>query len=182
MRKYVRVMNGLTSNADGFEYKLNDVNETTNWHPQEKEPDQMGGFNFSTEDKILRWIHRGDTLYDVIIPQDAEVILCDEEKGIYRTNKIIITNPQKLTDELIIELYHKNTLSNKVLAQCLQILLWKDKMNISKYIIKDYVNKDNIKEITTEFVRYAKDNKYNKGKLSNDSKIIYDILMSIEEE
>ncbi len=31
----------------------------------------MGGFNFSTEDKILRWLVRGDTLYDVIIPEDT---------------------------------------------------------------------------------------------------------------
>ena len=25
-------------------------------------------------EKIIRWLHRGDTLYDVIIPEDAEVI------------------------------------------------------------------------------------------------------------
>lgn len=67
----------------------------------------FGGFNFGTEDKILRWLHRGDTIYDVIVPEDAEVILCDEEKGIYRANKIMVTNPRKLTKELIIDYYKK---------------------------------------------------------------------------
>jgi hypothetical protein len=67
----------------------------------------MGGFNFSSEDKILRWLHRGDTIYDVSIPKEAEVILCDEEKGVWRANKIIVTNPQIITDEMVIDLYKK---------------------------------------------------------------------------
>ena len=67
----------------------------------------MGGFNFGSEDKILRWLHRGDTLYDVIIPEDAQVVLCNEEKGVWRANKIIVTNPRKITDEVVMELYKK---------------------------------------------------------------------------
>ena len=75
-------MDGIKSNAGGFEYKLDEVNIASNWNPSSKEPDKMGGFNFGTKDKILRWLHRGDTIYDVIIPDDAEVILCDIEKVI----------------------------------------------------------------------------------------------------
>ena len=43
----------------------------------------MGGFNFSTEDKILRYIFRGDTIYDVIIPDNCDKTLAemsDEER------------------------------------------------------------------------------------------------------
>lgn len=86
----------------------------------------MSGFNFGSEDKILRWIHRGDTIYDVIIPEDAEVIMCNEEKGIWRATKIIVTNPRPITDEVVMKLYRKTTLSNKIMAQCLQTLLWKN--------------------------------------------------------
>ena len=121
--KYVRVMDGLKSNAGGFEYKLDEVNIASIWNPKTLEPEQMGGFNFSREDKILRWLHRGDTIYDVIVSDDAEVILCDEEKGIYRSNKIIVTNPRTITDELVINLYKKNTLSNKIIGECLVTLL-----------------------------------------------------------
>lgn len=181
MKKYVRVMDENKSNAGGFEYKIGEINFSNYWNAKETESKKIGGFNFSTEDKILRWIHRGDTLYDVIIPEDAEVILCDEEKGIFVTNKIKVINPRKLTDEMIIELYKKTTLSNKIIAQCLQILLWKNKMEISKYIIKDRVNNENVDEFIAEFEKYTKKNeKFNYEELGEDSKIIYDILKKIK--
>ena len=118
-------MDGLKSNAGGFEYKLDEVNIASMWDKSTLDPEKMGGFNFGTEDKILRWLRRGDTIYDVIVPEDAEVVLCNEDKGIYRANKIIVTNPRKLTKELIIDYYKKTTLSDKILAQCLHIMLWK---------------------------------------------------------
>lgn len=155
MNKYVRVMDGLKSNASGFEYKLDEINIAEKWNTSTLNPEEMGGLNFGTEDKILRWLHRGDTIYDVIIPEDAEVILCDEEKGIYRSNKIIVTNPRPVTDEMVLNLYKINTLSNKIIAQCLVTLLWKNRLEISKYIIKDRVNLENIDEILTEFIEYA---------------------------
>ena len=136
----------------------------------------MGGFNFGTEDKILRWLHRGDTIYDVLIPEDAEVIHSDEEKGIYRANMIIVTNPREITDDMVKELYHKTTLSNKIIAQCLVTLLWKKRLEISKYIIKDRINLDNIDEILTEFEKYA-----GQENLSSESgKELHEILKEIK--
>ena len=176
MNKYVRVMDGLKSNAGGFEYKLDEINVAEKWNPNAIELEQMGGFNFCTEDKILRWLHRGDTIYDVTIPEEAEVILCDEEKGIYRSNKIIVTNPRPITDDIVLNLYKINTLSNKIIAQCLVTLLWKSRQEISKYIIKDRINLENIDEILTEFIRYAgEDNLY-----SQTGNEIYEILKEIQ--
>ena len=137
MSKYVRVMDGLKSNAGGFEYKIDEVNIANNWNPSSLDAEKMGGFNFGTEDKILRWLHRGNTIYDVIIPDDAEVIKVDEEKGIYRSNKIIVTNPRKVTDEIVVELYKKSNLSNKILAQCLLTLIWKNRLEISKELLSE---------------------------------------------
>lgn len=176
MKKYVRVMDGIKSNAGGFEYKLDEENIVDNWNPKANTPEEMGGFNFSTEDKILRWLHRGNIIYDVIIPDDAEVILCDEEKGIYRANKIIVTNPRNITDELVLDLYKKTTLSDKIIAQCLVTLLWKDRKEISKYIIKDRVNLKNINNIMSEFKDYVSNGDFNYEKLWDDAKEIYDIL------
>ena len=180
MPKFVRVMDGLTSNAGGFQYKIDEVNIAEKWNTSTLDPEQMGGFNFGTEDKILRWLHRGDTIYDVIIPEDAELILCNEEKGIYRSNKIIVTNPRPLTDEIILDLYKKTTLSNKIIAQCLMVLLWKDKLEISKYIIKDMVNKHNVDEILTEFTNYAGDGNFSYEKAGAQTREIYDILKEIQ--
>ena len=176
MPKYVRVMDGLKSNAGGFEYKIDKVNIAKVWNPLEAAPERMGGFNFCTEDKILRWLHRGDTIYEVIIPEDAEVILCDEEKGIYRANKIIVTSPHKITDEMVMDLYLKNTLSNKIIAECLVTLLWKERKEISKYIINDRVNSENVDEILNEFIKYA-----GKDNLTSESgKELHNLLIEIK--
>lgn len=176
MVKYVRVMDGLKSNAGGFEYKIDEINIASKWNPNNYNPKEMGGFNFGTEDKILRWLHRGDTIYDVIIPEDAEVVMVDEEKGIFRSNKIIVTNPRKITDELVMDLYKKSTLSNKIIAQCLLTLLWKNRFEISKYIIRDRVNVDNVDEFIIEFTNYAGDNYLESG----ETKKIYDLLQEIK--
>ncbi len=176
MSKYVKVMDGLKSTAGGFEYKLDEVNIADKWNPSSLEADETGGFNFSTEDKILRWLHRGNTIYDVIIPEDAEMIKVDDEKGIYRANKIIVKNPRKVTDEMVIDLYHKSTLSNKVIAQCLLTLIWKNRIEISKYIIKDRVNLDNVNEILDEFINYAGD----KNLAYESTQEIYNILKEIQ--
>ena len=175
--KYVRVMDGLKSNAGGFNYKLDEINISEKWDTSTLNPEKMGVFNFGTEDKILRWLHRGDTIYDVIVPDDAEVILCDEEKGIYRSNKIIVTNPRTITDELVLELYKKTTLSDKLIAQCLVTLLWKKRKEISKFIINDRVNKDNIDDILNEFTTYAGEDNLN----SESGKEIYNLLIKIKD-
>ena len=180
MSKYVRVMDGTKSNAGGFEYKLDKVNIAKLWNPKTMEPDKMGGFNFGTEDKILRWLHRGDTIYDVDIHNDAEVILCDESKGIYRSNKIVVSNPKKITDDLVMDLYKKTTLSNKILADCLVTLIWKDRIKISKYIINDRVNKNNVDEFYTEFMNYSSKNNFENDELKAKYKELEDMLLKIK--
>lgn len=180
MKKYVRVMDGIKSNASGFEYKLDEVNIAKLWNPNTTEPDKMGGFNFGTEDKILRWLHRRDTIYDVIIPDDAEVILCDENKGVYRANKIIVSNPRKITDNLVMDLYKKTTLSNKILADCLVTLIWKDRIEISKYIINDMINKNNVDEFYTEFINYSSKNDFENDELKAKYKELEDMLLKIK--
>ena len=78
------------------------------------------------------------------------------------------------------ELYKKTTLSNKVLAQCLQTLLWKNRLEISKYIVKDRVNKENVDEFIKEFEDYnKKSERFNYDELGQDSKIIYNMLNEI---
>ena len=67
MIKYVKVVNSLKSNTGNFEYKLNEINVTTEWNPNSLASEEIGGFDFGIEDQILRQLHQGDTIYDVII-------------------------------------------------------------------------------------------------------------------
>ena len=188
MSKYVRVMDGLKSNASGEEFKLDEVITANVWNPTETEPEKMGGFNFSTEDKILRYIFRGDTIYDVIIPDDAEVINVDEEKGIYRANKIIVTNPKIITEDMVIDIYKKSTLPTNRYFQCIYCLLFRKYINASRYIINDIVNKENINEAIKEFEDFASRSngnttgKFDYDKLFPEAKKIYKILLDIRDK
>ena len=73
------------------------------------------------------------------------------------TGKTVPVRVEKIESEFKEETVEKKktTLSNKVIAQCLLTLLWKNRKDISKYIIKDRVNKNNIDEFLSEFVDYA---------------------------
>ena len=152
--KYVRVMDGLKSNAGGFDYKIDEVNVSENWNPKATTPEEMGGFNFSVEDKILRWLHRGDTLYDVIIPEDAEVVDCVPSAtphGVFRSNKIIITNPRKVTDEMALEFYNKSTIPEKAYYKALAAVSIMNYRNTAFAILRDKVNKQNIDLVLQEW-------------------------------
>ena len=186
MSKYVRVMDGFKSNASVQEFKIDEVITSKLWNPKETEPEKMGGFNFSTEDKILRYIFRGDTIYDVIIPNNAEVVLVDESKGIYRANKIIVTNPRKITEDMVIDIYKKSTLPTDRYFQCIYCLLFRRYINASKYIINDIVNLENIDEAIKEFENFASRSNGNDtgifdyNKLFPEAKEIYDLLLRIK--
>ena len=101
MSKFVKVMFGTSSGAKrDFKYKIGNVNISNNWNPNAESGKDFGGFNYCNEECILRWLHRGDTIYDGELPKDAENIKIEVATTIYRTNKIIIKNPRKVDDEL----------------------------------------------------------------------------------
>lgn len=108
MNKYVKVMFGATSGAKSdFEYKLNDVNECNNWNLNADNPRNFGGFNYCDEKCILRWLHRGDTINEVEVPNDVESVRLEGDTVIYRANKIIIKNPKKVDDDLALHFFIK---------------------------------------------------------------------------
>ena len=189
MSNYVRLMDGTKSNAGGFEIKTDEINIAKIWNPNSYEPEIMGGFNFSTKEKILRWIHRGDTIYDVILPEDAEVIDCPSKNcphGVFRTNKIILTNPRKVTEDMVLEFYKISDLPEKTYYQCIVILLYKNYLNVAKYLINDRINKNNIDECIKEFERMITDKhdgniyQFKYDELWKEAKEIYDILLKIK--
>lgn len=147
MKKYVKVMFGLTSGANGFQYKENEVNEAQLWNPNESDPKLMCGFNFSVEDKILRYLVRGDTICDVIVPKDAEIIDCPSEScphGIFRSNKIIINNVRPMTDKMAMCFYENSNLPEKSYFKSMAGCAIRGYRNTTMKILSDKVNKKNI--------------------------------------
>ena len=123
MSKFVKVMYGTTSGAKSdFKYKLNEINVANNWNPKATNGKDFGGFNYCSEECILRWLHRGDTIYDIKVPQDAENVRLDCATTIYRTNKIIISNPRKVDDELALHFYNISKIPEKSYYKALGVV------------------------------------------------------------
>jgi hypothetical protein len=190
MSKYIKLMDGTKSNAGGFEIKLNEIVISDKWNTSTFDPAIMGGFNFSTDEKILRWIHRGDTVYDVELPSDAEVIDCPSPNcphGVFRSNKIILRNPRKLNEEMVMDFYKKSDLPEKTYYQCLVILSqFKNYLNVAKEIVKEKINKNNIDDCLAEFKRFIMDKHdgniydFDYNTLTANAKEIYDELIKIK--
>lgn len=183
-KKFVKVMFGTTSGANGFVYKENIVNVTDKWEPSETKPELMGGFNFSVENKILRYLVRGDTLCDVIIPDDAEVIDCPSEScphGVFRANKIIITNIRPMNDNMAMEFYKKADLPEKSFYKSLAGCAVRGYRNTALKIIEDKVNVNNIDLVISEVDDFIKPGYYWDKKGDEEViKEIYDCLLKIQ--
>lgn len=175
MEKFVKVMFNLTSGADkGFKYKIGEVNVASNWNPDAKNGKDFGGFNYCSEECILRWLHRGDTIYDVIVPDDAENVRLDGATTIYRTNKIIISNPKKVDDELALYFYQISKMPEKSYYKALAVVSIMNYKKTAYAIFKDKVNKDNIDEVLEEWNDFISHN----GK--NDRKDVNGLVKEIE--
>ena len=152
MEKYVKVMYGTTSGAKSdFEYKIDEVNIANSWNPRARKGRDFGGFNYTTEDCILRWLHRGDTIYDVYVPKDAEIVKIDGATTIYRTNKIIINNPKRIDDELALHFYKISKIPEKSYYKALGAVSIMNYKKTAYAIFKDRVNKNNIDDVLDEW-------------------------------
>ena len=147
--KYVKVMFG--NKGANFEYKIGEINVATVWNPKAEKGRDFGGFNYANEDSILRWLHRGDTIYDVEIPLDAENIKVEGATTIYRTNKILLTNPRKVTDEMALYYYNISNIPEKAYYKALGVVAIMNYKKTAFQILKDKVNKDNINEVLEEW-------------------------------
>lgn len=182
MGQYMRVMYGTKSHAGGFTYKIGEVNEAEHWNPKADNPASFGGFNFSNEENILRWIIRGDTLYDVEIPADAEVVECDNKNtphGVFRSNKIILNHPRVLNDDLVMELYLKSKMPIHTYFQCLTFLSLRGYDKVCKKIVEDKVNQENVEQAIEVFTTFLNLREEEKNACYRE---IYDLLLMIQKK
>ena len=181
MNKYVRVMDGLKSNAGGFEYKLNEINVSDSWNPEAHSGKEFGGFNFTTESCILRWLHRGSTIYDVEIPKDAETVKIEGATILFRTNKIIVKNPRKVNDDLALHYYEISNIPEKSYYKALGAVAVMNYKKTTLNILKDKVNKNNINEVLEEWNEFIDHDGKNDRKDSNETvKLIERMLLEIK--
>lgn len=180
MSKYVKVMYGTTSGANSnFEYKLNEVNISNNWNPTAENGKDFGGFNYAEEDSIIRWLHRGDTIYDVEVPKDAECVKLEGATTIYRANKIIVKNPRKINDALALHFYEISNIPEKSYYKTLAVVSLMNYEKTAYRILKDKVTSNNIDLVLDEWNNFFSHKGQNDRNVS--TKLIEEITSKLHE-
>ena len=105
--KYLKWAFGTNvAHRENQKFEIGKVITSDVWDPYNDDWDKHGGFNFTNEECALRWMSRGDTLYEVEIPSDGELVEVPNQKtpgGIYIANKIILKNPIPISNELLLD-------------------------------------------------------------------------------
>lgn len=172
--KYYKIIYGKNSSHSNYIYKIGEVNNAYNWNQSASSPSEMGGFSFLEEDKVLKFLNIGDTIYDVTLPLDAEIVNCYSSEYLtntYRTNKIILSNPKKISDELAMKFYQRASFSLEWYAESLLILIKLEFIDTATLLVRDKVNINNV----DLFI-----NKLNSDIDNSTYKIINDKLLQIK--
>ncbi len=181
MTKYLKVMFDKKSSANSkVEYRIDEVNTALTWNPKASDPKEMGGFNFSTETKIFRWLIRGDTIYDVELPEDAKVVECESisaPHGVFRTNKIIIRNPRPVTDDMAMDFYLKSELPDFAYYKALAGCAIRGYRNTCLKLIEERVNENNIDEVLSEIDDFT--SPYQSSGTADNGLEVYNEIMNI---
>ena len=152
--KFVKVIFSDKSRYNSFQYQIDKVNIAPHWNKDAKTPEEMGGLNYSNEENILRYLHNGDIIYDVEVPEDAETVIvegCATPRGVFRSNKIIVKNPRKVTDEMALEFYKKTTIPESAFPKALGSIALMDYYTTANTIFNEKVNKENIDYYISEW-------------------------------
>lgn len=156
-KKYYRVIQTVKEYRDGRRFPLNEVvasDKKVNLNAQNRE--DIGGFYISTQEYIFRWIIRGDTLCEVTIPEDTKIYKTTSENGIYVADKIILSNPIKLDEDLVMELYNASKLPEISYFKAMTACAICGFINVALKVCEDKVNKDNVSMAISELEDFCK--------------------------
>ena len=183
-KKYYRVIQTIKEYKDGKRFPIDEVviaDKEIDLNATESM--QMGGFCVSTYNYAFRWLIRGDTLCEVIIPEDSKFYKTVSENDVYVCEKMILTNPKKIDDNFAMELYKVSTLNDISYFRAMTACAICGYINTALKVFEDRVNEQNISIAISEFEGFCKRREqehYGKNTLEIESvKIIYDKLKEI---
>lgn len=166
--KFYRVIQTIKEYSDGRRFPIDEIviaDKKINLNAKQKS--DMGGFCVSTFEYIFRWLIRGDTLCEVIIPEDEKIYKTVSENGIYIADKIILTNPKKIDDEFATKLYLNSNLPEISYFKAMTACAICSYINTALKVCEEKVNKENVDIAILELEEFCK--------RRNDEKFIDDI-------
>lgn len=184
-KKYYRVIQTKSKYRDGKSFPIDEIvisDKKINLDATENM--EMGGFCVTTYTYAFRWLIRGDTLCEVIIPQDSDFYKTTSENGIYVCNKMILTNPKKIDDDFAMELYKVSTLNENSYFIAMTACAICGYINTAIKVFEDKVNIQNVDMAISEFENFCKrreEEKYVKTPLEIENvKTLYGKLKGIK--
>lgn len=179
--KYVKTIYTIKEYEDGRKFPMNKViiadKEINVYATKNKD---MGGLNISTEEFILSWLIKGDTLCDVTIPKTENVYKTVSPNGEYRANKIILSNPRIIDDKMAMELYLKSKLPEISYFKAMTGCAIRGYLETSKQILRDKVTNENISLVLNEFNDFYASNNFNTTD-KDGSNVYYEIMEYLNE-
>ena len=181
---YYRVIQTKKAYRDGRYFPLNEVviaDQKVDLNATDRT--KLGGFCISTYDYVFRWLIRGDTLCKVIIPDDTKIYKTASENGIYVADKMILTEPVLIDDDVALKLYNASCLPEISYFKALTACSICGYINTALKVLEDKVNKSNVDTAISEFEDFCKRRKEEKYVDSPENieavKLIHDKLYSI---
>ena len=183
--KYYRVIQTIKEYSDGRRFPINkEVYADNKVDLNAQDVKKMGGFCITTYEYIFRWLIRGDTLCEVIIPEDTKVYKTVSNNGVYVADKIILTNSKKIDDNFAMELYNASKLPEKSYFSAMTACSICGYINTAMQVCKDKVNKENADIAIAELEDFCKrrdDENYINNPLAIKSvQKLYNILKEIK--
>lgn len=157
MKKYFKLMYDTISygGRKPYEYEINKL--TVHDDFDENSEHHFGGFFVAEKPIILRFLTWGTTLYEVVVPSDAKVIEIANptlKTGIYKVDKMTLTNPIKLNDDLVLKLFQETKVPDIVWFEICSLCALHGFEKSATEIIKLYVNEGNIAEAIERYTKY----------------------------
>lgn len=184
--KYYRVIQTVKEYKDGRRFPMDEIiNCKDKVNIKATDLSKMGGFCISTYEYLFRWLVRGDTLCEVKIPEDSKIYKTRSDNGIYLSDKIILTNPKKIDDNLAMELYLNSKLPEKSYFITIAVCAICGYVNTALKVCEEKVNQENIDIAIQEFENFCKrreDEKFIENCFKIKTvKMIYDKLLKIQD-
>lgn len=155
--KYYRFIQTERGYEDGRRFPINEIvkcDKKVNLNAEDMA--QMGGFFISDKDFIVRWLIRGDTLCEVIIPENEKIYKTSTQYGVYLADTIILTNPKKVDDEYAMKLYLQSKLLEKEYFKTMTACAICGYMKTAFKICHDKVTIENVDQAIEEFEGFCK--------------------------
>lgn len=147
----------LTFDTDN---KISEVNIAKIWNTKGTTNEEFGGFLFMDAKDVIYYLDKGNMVYNAEIPNDAEVfeiLDSDNPHTMYRCNKIILSNPRQITDDIAMSFYRVANMASDAYYHAMAVCAVMGYDKTANQILSDMVTMAADKKVYAVWQKYIKE-------------------------